>query len=61
MLVNLTVSFKKPLVAIGCGAHIIHNALESAHDLPWSCESIIEFCVEAEKTLMSALEGVLKI
>ncbi|GBP66580.1 hypothetical protein EVAR_47836_1 [Eumeta japonica] len=42
VLAKLQSSLKKPLIGIGCGAHIIHNAIKSAADgLPLDYESII--------------------
>ncbi|XP_044741892.1 uncharacterized protein LOC123302864 [Chrysoperla carnea] len=42
VLAKLRSSLKKPLIGIGCGAHIIHNAIKSAADgLPLDYESII--------------------
>lgn len=42
VLVKLQSSLEKPLIGIGCGAHIIHNAIKSAADgLPFDYECII--------------------
>jgi len=42
VLTKLQSSLKKPLIGIGCGAHVIHNAIKSAADrLPLDYESII--------------------
>ncbi|GFQ98893.1 uncharacterized protein TNCT_430231 [Trichonephila clavata] len=42
VLTKLQSSLKKPLIDIGCGAHVIHNAIKSAADgLPLDYESII--------------------
>ncbi|CAL1279908.1 unnamed protein product, partial [Larinioides sclopetarius] len=42
VLTKLQSSLKKPLIGIGCGSHVIHNAIQSAADrLPLDYESII--------------------
>lgn len=43
---NLQTQLEKPLIGVGCGAHIVHNAVKSAADcLPFDIECItVKIC-----------------